>query len=122
MAAGYTDGFFETGLSPWDIAAGSLLVTEAGGLIGNFTGEADYLYQREVLAGSPKIYAQMVTLLAPLTHVIKEAVGEVAVPAVAASPDATGAFVAAAAAAATAPRKEPVRIRKQDAGRGSDFA
>jgi myo-inositol-1(or 4)-monophosphatase len=39
VAAGFTDGFFETGLSPWDVAAGSLLVTEAGGLIGNFTGE-----------------------------------------------------------------------------------
>jgi myo-inositol-1(or 4)-monophosphatase len=44
VAAGYTDGFFETGLSPWDVAAGSLLVTEAGGLVGNFTGDADYLY------------------------------------------------------------------------------
>jgi myo-inositol-1(or 4)-monophosphatase len=70
VAAGYTDGFFETGLSPWDIAAGSLLVTEAGGLIGNFTGESDYLYQREVLAGSPKIYGQLVTMLQPYSHVI----------------------------------------------------
>jgi myo-inositol-1(or 4)-monophosphatase len=70
VAAGYTDGFFETGLSPWDIAAGSLLVTEAGGLIGNFTGEADYLYQREVVAGSPKIYGQLVGLLKPFSRVI----------------------------------------------------
>ena len=70
VAAGYTDGFFETGLSPWDIAAGSLLVTEAGGLIGNFTGEADYLYQRECVAGSPKIYGQLVGLLSPFTRVI----------------------------------------------------
>ena len=60
MAAGYTDGFFETGLSPWDIAAGPLMITEAGGLIGNFTGESDYLYQREVLAASPKAYGQLV--------------------------------------------------------------
>src|ERR1035437_1683194 len=37
VAAGYTDGFFESGLQPWDVAAGSLLVTEAGGLVGNFT-------------------------------------------------------------------------------------
>lgn len=70
VAAGCTDGFFETGLSPWDIAAGSLLVTEAGGLIGNFTGEADFLHQREVLAGSPRIYAQLVGLLSPFTHMI----------------------------------------------------
>ncbi len=70
VAAGYTDGFFETGLSPWDIAAGSLMVTEAGGLIGNFTGEADYLYQRECLAASPRVYGQLVGLLGPFTHVI----------------------------------------------------
>ena len=63
VAAGYTDGFFETGLSPWDVAAGSLLVTEAGGLIGNFTGESDYLEQRECLAGNPRIYGQLVGIL-----------------------------------------------------------
>jgi myo-inositol-1(or 4)-monophosphatase len=71
VAAGYYDGFFETGLNPWDIAAGSLMITEAGGLIGNFTGEADYLYQREVVAGNPKIYGQLVQILSPYTRVIK---------------------------------------------------
>ena len=63
VAAGFTDGFFEAGLSPWDAAAGSLLVTEAGGLVGNFTGEADFLHHKECLAGSPKIYGQMVSIL-----------------------------------------------------------
>jgi myo-inositol-1(or 4)-monophosphatase len=63
VAAGFTDGFFETGLQPWDVAAGSLLVTEAGGLVGNFTGEADFLEQKECLAGSPKIYGQLVSIL-----------------------------------------------------------
>ena len=63
VAAGYTEGFFELGLQPWDVAAGSLLVTEAGGLVGNFTGEADFLEQHEILAGSPRIYGQMVTML-----------------------------------------------------------
>ncbi len=72
VAAGWYDGFFETGLSPWDIAAGSLMITEAGGLIGNFTGESDYLYQREVVAGAPRIFGQLVPLLAPYTRVIKE--------------------------------------------------
>ena len=62
VAAGYTDGFFEAGLSPWDMAAGSLLVTEAGGLVGNFTGEANFLDQKECLAGNPKIYGHMVGL------------------------------------------------------------
>ena len=121
VAAGYTDGFFETGLSPWDIAAGSLMVTEAGGLIGNFTGEADYLYQREVMAGNPKVYAQLVPLLSPFTHVIKEGAGDIAAPA-AVSPDATEAFISGAAAPATVARKTPVRIRKQDIGRGDDVA
>ena len=63
VAAGFTEGFFETGLSPWDVAAGSLLVTEAGGLVGNFTGESDFLEQREILAGTPRIYGQMVPIL-----------------------------------------------------------
>ncbi|MEO0002404.1 MAG: Inositol-monophosphatase [Pseudomonadota bacterium] len=63
LAAGFTDGFFETGLQPWDVAAGSLLVTEAGGLIGNFTGEADFLEQKECLAANPRIYGQLVGLL-----------------------------------------------------------
>ncbi len=65
VAAGFSDGFFETGLHPWDMAAGALLITEAGGLVGNFTGEADFLQQRECLAASPKIYGQLVTLLQP---------------------------------------------------------
>ena len=63
VAAGFTDAFFETGLQPWDVAAGSLLVTEAGGLVGNLTGEADFLEQKECLAGSPRIYGLLVALL-----------------------------------------------------------
>ncbi len=63
VAAGFTEGFFETGLSPWDVAAGSLLITEAGGLIGNFTGESDFLEQRECVAGNPKVYGQLVAIL-----------------------------------------------------------
>jgi myo-inositol-1(or 4)-monophosphatase len=47
-------------------------VTEAGGLIGNFTGEADFLFQREVLAGTPRIYGQMVPLLTPFTRVLDD--------------------------------------------------
>ena len=63
VAAGFTDGFFETGLSPWDVAAGSLLVTEAGGLIGNFTGESNFLEQKECVAGNPRVYGQLVGML-----------------------------------------------------------
>jgi len=63
VAAGFTDAFFETGLQPWDVAAGSLLVQEAGGLVGNFTGESDFLEQKECLAGNPRVYGQMVPIL-----------------------------------------------------------
>jgi myo-inositol-1(or 4)-monophosphatase len=63
VAAGFSDGFFEKGLSPWDMAAGALLVTEAGGLVGNFTGEADFLHQGECLAANPKIYSQLVGVI-----------------------------------------------------------
>jgi myo-inositol-1(or 4)-monophosphatase len=63
VAAGFTDGFFEIGLQAWDMAAGALLVTEAGGLVGNFTGEANYIDQKECMAANPRIYAQMVPLL-----------------------------------------------------------
>lgn len=82
VAAGWYDGFFETGLNPWDVAAGSLIVTEAGGLIGNFTGESQFLHQREIVAGNPKIYGQLVHLLSPFA---KGARGEAA-PTAAASP------------------------------------
>ncbi len=65
VAAGFYDGFWEVGLNPWDVAAGSLLVLEAGGLIGDLAGEGDYLHGGQVIAANPKIFAQMVTTLAP---------------------------------------------------------
>jgi len=65
VAAGYYDGFFEIGLNAWDVAAGSLLVLEAGGLIGDLAGEGDYLYGGQVIAATPKVFAQMVQALAP---------------------------------------------------------
>lgn len=123
VAAGYYDGFFETGLNPWDIAAGSLIITEAGGLIGNFTGEADYLYQREVVAGNPKVYAQLVQILAPYTRVIKPD-EPVAAPTAgsALTPEQALAATASAAPAPAEPAKKkgPVRIRKADAARDDD--
>ena len=73
VAAGFYDGFFETGLHPWDVAAGSLMITEAGGLVGNFTGDADFLFQREVVAGTSRIYGQLVKTLAPYSRVIADA-------------------------------------------------
>ena len=63
VAAGFTDGFFELGLQPWDVAAGSLLITEAGGLVGNLSGDANFLEQHECLAANPRIYGQLVATL-----------------------------------------------------------
>jgi myo-inositol-1(or 4)-monophosphatase len=65
VAAGFYDGFWEVGLNPWDVAAGSLLVQESGGLIGDLQGESDFLHGGQVIAANPKIFVQMVTLLAP---------------------------------------------------------
>ena len=115
VAAGYYDAFFETGLSPWDIAAGSLIVTEAGGLVGNFTGEPDFMNQREILAGAPKIYGQLVPLLSPFTRVIQEeAAPAEATPA--------GDAPAAEAAAEDTPKvRKPLRLRKKVA-EGDDAA
>jgi myo-inositol-1(or 4)-monophosphatase len=65
VAAGFYDGFWEVGLNAWDVAAGSLLVLEAGGLIGDLAGNGDYLHGGQVIAANPKIFAQMVTALGP---------------------------------------------------------
>jgi myo-inositol-1(or 4)-monophosphatase len=64
VAAGRTDGFWEIGLSPWDTAAGTLLIQEAGGRIGTLTG-GEYTQGGNVLAGSPKVYAALLELLGP---------------------------------------------------------
>jgi myo-inositol-1(or 4)-monophosphatase len=66
VAAGRLDGFFEIGLKPWDLAAGTLMVTEAGGLVGDFQADPDYLYVGDVLAGTPKIFGQLVAMLGPM--------------------------------------------------------
>jgi len=64
VAAGRLDGFWETGLAPWDLAAGSLLIREAGGIISGLDGGEDFLDSGNVLAGSPKIYAGLAQLCA----------------------------------------------------------
>jgi myo-inositol-1(or 4)-monophosphatase len=60
VAAGRVDGFWEAGLKPWDIAAGALLVSESGGLVSDWQGESGYLNSGEVIAGTPKVLAQIV--------------------------------------------------------------
>ncbi len=63
VACARYDAFFEFGLAPWDVAAGSLLITEAGGLIGNFSGDSDYIFSEQVVAATPKVFASMLSLL-----------------------------------------------------------
>ncbi len=55
VACGRFDGFWEHSLSPWDVAAGSLIVQEAGGIVTDFKGEKDYLFGREIVASSSAI-------------------------------------------------------------------
>ena len=59
VAAGQCDGAFDQGLNAWDVAAGSLLITEAGGCIGNFLGAPDFLESREYMAAGPRPFAEM---------------------------------------------------------------
>ena len=66
VAAGRLDGFWEMGLSPWDMAAGALLVQEAGGLVGDFHGDAGYLDSGRMLCGNPKVFGQLVQIVGPL--------------------------------------------------------
>jgi myo-inositol-1(or 4)-monophosphatase len=63
VAAGRLDGFWEIGLSPWDMAAGALLILEAGGFIADFSGEPNYLADGNVVSGNPKTFAQLLKLL-----------------------------------------------------------
>jgi myo-inositol-1(or 4)-monophosphatase len=63
VAAGYYDGFWELNLFPWDVAAGFLLVTEAGGQVTSFAGEPFDIYMKEIVASNGCIHQQMVEVL-----------------------------------------------------------
>jgi myo-inositol-1(or 4)-monophosphatase len=63
VAAGRLDAFWEMGLSRWDMAAGALLIQEAGGLVGDIQGEPGYLDKGEIAAGTPKVFAQLLEAL-----------------------------------------------------------
>lgn len=72
VAVGWVDGFFEINLSAWDIAAGGLIVQEAGGIVGDFEGNESWLETGNIVAGNPKVFAQMLQVLKPhLTDAIK---------------------------------------------------
>lgn len=66
VAMGRLDGFWEIGLSPWDIAAGALLISEAGGLVSDFNGTENYLSNGNVVTGNPKIFKPMLQTVQPV--------------------------------------------------------
>jgi myo-inositol-1(or 4)-monophosphatase len=62
-AEGVLDGFFEVGLGTWDVAAGALLVREAGGLVTDWAGDADaWLWSGDIVAGPPAVHDQLVAI------------------------------------------------------------
>lgn len=63
VAAGRLDGFWESGLKPWDMAAGVLLVKEAGGFISDFNGDNHYLENGTIIAGNRKIRTELLTII-----------------------------------------------------------
>lgn len=63
VAAGRLDAFWEMGLSPWDMAAGALLIAEAGGLVGDFSGDSGYLESGDIAASTPKVFPQLLQAL-----------------------------------------------------------
>ena len=75
VAAGWYEGFWEVGLNPWDMAAGSRLVTEAGGLVTDMLGEDAYLQNGSIIAAAPKVLPQMLQTLSPHMHRQKAARG-----------------------------------------------
>ena len=63
VAAGWFDGFFEINLSKWDIAAGGLLVTEAGGIVSDFSEKDGWLESGNIVATNPKIYDPLIKII-----------------------------------------------------------
>jgi myo-inositol-1(or 4)-monophosphatase len=65
VAAGRLDAFWEFGLSPWDMAAGALMITEAGGLVSDLLGENRYLDTGHIVAGTPKVFVELLKAIEP---------------------------------------------------------
>ena len=63
VAAGRLDAFWELGLAPWDMAAGALLIQEAGGLVGDLKGDTGWLENGDIAAATPKVFTQLLTAL-----------------------------------------------------------
>ncbi|TNF36206.1 MAG: inositol monophosphatase [Gammaproteobacteria bacterium] len=73
VAAGRLDGFWEIGLQEWDIAAGALLIQEAGGLISDVRGGADHLHSGHVVCATPKCFKPMLQVIQPTLGYLQKA-------------------------------------------------
>ena len=65
VASGQLDGFWELGLQKWDMAAGVLLIQEAGGLVGDFSGGSEYMNTGNIVAGNPKVFKGILETIKP---------------------------------------------------------
>ncbi|NMG73966.1 inositol monophosphatase family protein [Aromatoleum diolicum] len=63
VACARLDGFWELGLQPWDMAAGVLMIQEAGGLVSDLAGEGTYMETGNVVAGTPKVFGQLLPII-----------------------------------------------------------
>ena len=104
VAAGRLDGFFELGPAPSAPAAGSLLIPEAGGMVGNFGAEGDYLFSEQIVAGTPKVFSGLIALLH--RHVVA---AEAAVASGAAASGAAAKALPAGEASTDDARRDPTR-------------
>jgi len=69
VAAGRFDGFWEMALQPWDMAAGVLLIREAGGLVADFEGGQDFLQSGDIVAANPSIFNELLRIIHDRSHI-----------------------------------------------------
>jgi myo-inositol-1(or 4)-monophosphatase len=60
VACGRMEGFYEYGLSPWDVAAGAFIVQQAGGIVSDYKGADNYIFGKEILASNKGIYSDFI--------------------------------------------------------------
>ncbi|MFH1118718.1 MAG: inositol monophosphatase family protein [Bacteroidota bacterium] len=66
VACGRFEGFYEYGLHPWDVAAGAYIVQMAGGKVSDFSGDSNYIFGKELIAGNPFVYPEMLKIITDL--------------------------------------------------------
>lgn len=72
VACGRFDAFYEYGLSPWDVAAGAFIVEQAGGKVGDFFGQSNYIFGKEIIASNNLIFNELVEIIKKLMPIPRE--------------------------------------------------